>query len=287
MLSALTCATDGFGWVKGWIQARFGESATAIKYGQSWGRLREYFAECGLSNPTDVTRQVCYDYFLWRTGVARNTAYAELLVLSAVLHEAVLRGLIPANPAVRLGIKRQPPAKRKPEFSLAMLDEIEAATLKEKGKRADFYRISFLIARYHGVRIAETRFPLSWVNFDANTITFCVKGQREHVVPLHPKLRPHLLKLKEEGAGWTFTDPSYAKLMSTLWCTFFRRHGFYGRIPFSCFHALRVTAISRLLRAKIPPDQVMRYVAHSDTETHRLYQRIRNEDLSDCVAALG
>src|SRR5687767_3116777 len=105
MLSAQTCATDGFGWVKGWIQARFGDSLTATKYGQSWGRLQEYFAERGLSNPTDVTRQACYDYFLWRTGVARNTAYAEVLVLSVILNEAVLRGLIQANPALNLGIK--------------------------------------------------------------------------------------------------------------------------------------------------------------------------------------
>ena len=279
-------ATDGAEWVMGWIAARFGDGLTATRYRRSWEKIHAYLNAKGIHCLSAITRQTCYDYFLWRTDAARNTAYAELRVLSVVLKEAVLRGLISANPCVQLGIKRLPAKKTKPEYTPEVLDEIERCIAQETGKHRDFYRISFAIARYHGVRIHETRFPLHWVDFTNNTITFRQKGQIDRTVPLHPKLRPVLLELVERGQGWTFSEPSNPSYMSTYWQKFLKRHGFIGRIPNACFHALRVTTISRLARKNISEAKAKRYVGHANSAVHAIYQRVRVSDLEDCVHAL-
>lgn len=276
--------TDGK-WVASWIAARFGDSGTAVSYRQAWHHLLEYFHEKEISSLGAITRQAVFDYFLWRT-VSRNTVYGEVRVLSVVLKESVLRGLIPANPAVQLGIKKLPVQKVKPEYSAATLDELQAVIDSNKSRRREFYRVSFAVARYHGVRLAETRFPLSWVNFEANTIRFVQKGGKELIVPLHQKLRPILLELKERGQAWTFAEPSNPNLMAANWSKFLRRRGFTEKVVNACFHALRVTAISQLARANISEAKAKRFVGHSSTAVHTIYQRVQVDDLRGCCDAL-
>lgn len=279
-------ATDGFAWVKTWVAAKFGDSLTGRQYASAWSMLKRYLTEKGISGCAGITRQVCYDYLLWRADVKRNTALWELRVLSAICHEALRRNLLNANPVLALGLKRQA-VSIKPELSAALMDEI-LATIDgmKRTHHKHFYRMSFLIGRYHGVRLSETRFPLHWVNFDENTVTFHMKGDKMHSVYLHPKLRPVLLELVKAGHAWTFAEPSDQFCMSELWHRFFARKGFTARIPGICFHCLRVTVISQLARANIPEAKAMRYVAHSSSAVHRIYQRVRVSDLADCCDAL-
>ena len=279
-------ATEGsFAWVESWLAARY-TGVTYTGYLGSWRQCQRYFREKEITTFSAITRQHCYDFLLWRK-VARNTAYKDLRVLSVILHEAVLRGLIPANPAAQLRIKMQPVAKLKPEFPDAILEEIMACILKETSKHREFYRVSFLVARYTGCRLAETRFPLSNVDFESNTITFRTKGSHDHTVPLHPKLRPVLKELAERGQGWTFAEPSNPNYMSIYWQKFMVKHGIKAKLPFSCFHSLRVTAATRMARANVSEAKAMRFLRHGSSTIHRVYLRVRVADLEDCCAALA
>jgi hypothetical protein len=53
-----------------------------------------------------------------------------------------------------------------------------------------------------------------------------------------------------------------------------------------CFHCTRVTVITRLCRANVSESQAMRFVGHASETIHRVYQRLRAEDVSACVSAL-
>jgi integrase len=279
----------GWEWVEPWICGRHELGYTRTRYLRAWRTLVQFFQEAGVQSIKDITREHCFAFIEWRkrtSGVCLDTCRHNLLVLGLILREAVLRGLINANPAAQLGIKRPPPKKTKPEYSTEVLDEIAAYADTEPGKYREFYRISFAIARYHGVRLAETRFPLDRVNLAAGTVTFIMKGSRTHTVPLHPKLRPMLEALIAEGRKWTFTEPSNPNFMSTYWQKFLKRHGFKDRIPNACFHALRVTCISRLARANVSQAKAMRYVNHASETVHKIYQRVSIEDMNDCADAL-
>lgn len=285
--SAASVAMDGVGWVDGWLAARHGNSLTYIRYAATWRRLKAYLSEKGIKDFAALTRQHCFDYYLWRVGIKRNTVGWELRVLAAICHEAVKRSIIGANPASALGVRRQT-VKLKPELSPELMDEILA--LVEKMRRTpykDFYRVSFLLGRYHGLRISETRFHLSCVNFATNTLTITTKGDKTHAVYLHPKVRPMLEEMANRGQAWTFAEPSDPQTMSDMWHAFFKRTGLRDRYPGICFHSQRVSVISQMARANISEIKAMRYVSHATASVHRIYARTRVADLADCCDAIG
>ena len=67
------------------------------------------------------------------------------------------------------------------------------------------------------------------------------------------------------------------------WHRFFRKIG----LPHISFHCTRVTVITRLARAGVPEQQAMRFIGHATLEVHRIYQKLKTGDLSDCVSVLN
>lgn len=296
-------------WVPSWIERRYQfKPKSALRYSTAWRSLRMFLDEYEITLPRQLTREHCSTYLDWRSHAdvaagkyraGHNTALLELKFLALVMKEAVLRQYAPFNPARELGFNRAP--VRKPhdfttEGSKVTLAMIQDAIAQESEKRRQWLLPSFLIARYHGVRLSETVVNLEDVRLwqdDAGRamgeITFHQKGRnglpRVRTKPLHPLLLPFFQDLKTRGVPRSLQPPkSFAK----EWHLFFLRHGFKNLEPNSCFHSLRVVVENQLRRAGIPKEIRKKYLSHeSGDDVNASYDRVAVNEMRVCHAALS
>jgi hypothetical protein len=279
-------------WVPSFLDQITVNPGSRKRYNMVWRALRLWLAEHRLTHPRHVTRQLCLAYPGWRQScptlrrVVHNTALYDLKILGMILDEAVRRNLLSANPCRRLGLRRQPVTRLKPE-----LDESDFAALTAVAARfprhQTFLERSLLLSRYQGCRLMETQInPMRDVNLTDGTITFQLKGGRYHSAPLHPALVPLFTQLQAEGATTTY-PPIKTAQPSNLWWRAFRASGVSVRKPFACFHSIRVTAISRMARKGVSITHAMAIVGHASSTVHRVYQRVRVDDLRGALDALS
>ncbi|MEP6669682.1 MAG: tyrosine-type recombinase/integrase [Chthoniobacter sp.] len=190
------------------------------------------------------------------------------------MNEAIRQGMASTNPSARLGLKKGP-TKEKPEIT----DDEIAAIRSALATRPEWMRTCFEIAIHQGCRFAETCLPLSNVDLERNRITFHAKGGKTFTTLLHDALIPLFTRLRKEGHTRSFDMPAQT---GREWTRFFRKIG----LRHLCFHSTRVTVVTRLCRAGVTESQAMRFVGHASETIHRIYQRLRAEDVSACVSAL-
>jgi len=273
-------------WVQDFLNLQYPkESKTHTRYQSAWNSLSVYLKEKEILSPRHVAYEHVMDYFPWRKkhsvlkkGASKNTALYELRVLKLLMKQAIRRfHLTMANPCAELGIKKDAP-KIKPEITETDIEKIRAG-LKDW---PEWMQISFEIGLHQGCRLMETSLPLEHIDLEKMEIQFHAKGKKVFTTKLHQGLVPLVKKLKAEKRKVTW-EPSCASQPSTQWTRFFRKIG----LPQYCFHCTRVTVISRLARSKTVSERdAMGYVGHSSVEVHRIYQRLKVEDLSSCVTAL-
>lgn len=286
-------------WVQTFLTTRAKAQRSLERYLFIWRTMSMFLQERKVTVPRLLTFNHCYDYIEWRKKpcpkegryhASINTIRIELSILGMIMNEAVRRGYALTNPCRDINIAGTKP-KPKPEFTeehLAMI-EAEIAKVSDQQKRT-FLERSYFIARYQGCRQAETHLnPMDDVVIDEScqrgTITFRIKGDRVHTAPLHPKLIPLFQKLQDEGATETYKMPGNPRF---AWYKFLRDSGLKAKIPGACFHCLRVTAVTRLARSKkVKEAEAMRFIGHASVLVHRVYQRLRADDLGDCLEALG
>jgi len=281
---------EGWAWVEAFLDARYrGQEKTRLRMRAGWFALDTWLRMQGVRSPRMLDRAACLAFPGWRlSGEARkaglraarhNTALFELKALSTILREAVARGLAPVNPCLQLGLKRVR-GKIKPEILPDEIAQIEAALVTETGKHAEALRISWAIAMAQGCRLGETCVRLADVDFAEQTITFRVKGGGDHTAMLNPAIAPLLRRLRQERREFAFAlPPSFAK----VWWTFFQRLG----MPHLSFHCTRVTAVTRLRRAKVDPRVARDFIGHSSEIIHRIYERGSHAEQAGATAALG
>lgn len=273
-------------WVPGFLESTYANAPkTLVKYQSCWRALSCWMRSVGVHAPIHVQRHHAAEYVAWRTAkkvselsgkrkVCRNSAIVDLVILRIIMYEAVKRSYIATNPIARLGLKldRQ---REKPELTPMQIEQV-----REELKRSpEWMRTCFEVALLQGCRLAETSVPFSDVDMERETITFTIKRNRRHTTKLHPSLVPMLRSLVSRGYEKTCELPRGA---SYEFHRLFKRLGMNGL----SFHCLRVTAITRLARAGIPEGTALRFIGHSSSAIHRLYQRLQVSDLSACVAAL-
>lgn len=257
---------------------------TKERYETAWKNLTRFLNENKIPFPQQFKRKHLFEYLKWRTEpnnegrprVSHNTALYELKFMSQLLDEAIRRGYCLDNPCRRLGIKKQP-IKPKPEIT----GQDIALILRELAQEPEWMGVSFRIAILHGTRLQATSVHLrDDIDLTTRRITFHEKGGKVFTVPLHEDLVTMVQQLRSAGAVRTCIIPKGA---SKRWRQFFDR---IGR-PQYCFHCCRVTVITRQARSGVSEGKAMRYVGHASTEIHRVYQRLKVEDLSACHAPLA
>jgi integrase len=286
-------------WVPTYLAARYSQSTrTRSRFESAWRSLRMFFTEHRIAAPRNLTREHCNLYFTWRLKpdikngkyrAGHNTALLEIKILSLLMKEAVRRGYAKENPARDLGIKRAP-RKLYPELTDQALQLILDSIPQEPEKYRTFLLRSFLIARWHGVRLTETLLnPQTQVwqqEIKGQTrwmILFHQKGNREKPKLLHPELIPLLSKLKQDGAVQTYEPPDRP---SRVWFNFLKKCGVKKLLPNACFHSLRVTAATRMARAGVPLHIAMEYLTHASTTIHQAYIRWQPEDMEEAHGAV-
>ena len=270
-------------WVPVWLYATK-KGKTLEKYIQVWSVFEEFFEEQSVIIASQITRDLCMEYNLRRqvglSGLGKcsaTTALFDLRILRAILFEALKRGHVQQNVASRLGIK-MPRMKERAELSTQDIELIRLA-LPDLNHRM---RIAFEIALHQGCRLRETSMPLSRIDEKSGTITFITKGDRLLVTALNPGLIPLISKLR--GAKKKETFPWYQQI-SRDFSRLFKKLGLSKQGK--TFHSTRVTAITRLARSgKVSEQQAMRFIGHSSSAVHKIYQRLGAHDLGSCLAAL-
>lgn len=281
-------------WVSAYLQDKYRHSPRTLQsYEGSWATVADFLAEHGVHVPAQVTFNHVVAFLTWRTAqkrhsgaaISRNTALQELRVLSLIMREAVRRGFALGNPVERSGLRRDP-AKEKREFTGAEIERVREALRVREGKLPVTERwmsVCWEIALHQGCRLTETQVPMELVDEKAGTIQFAGKGRngmkRVFTTTLHEGLRPLMAQLRAAGATVTCSLP---RMAAKEWHFFFKRLEMHG----VSFHCTRVTVITRLARAGVPEQQAMRYVNHASAAIHRIYQKLRAEDLSACTKAL-
>lgn len=275
-------------WVEKFLDSQYEKQPKTLhRYKTCWRYLQAFLEEREILAPHQLTFDDCNDYMEWRKAgqpqhgfykCGHNTARLDLKILHLICERAIKRGLIVANPCRKLGIKRHK-SPEKPELT----DE-DIALIRQKLvelKMPEWMSISFEIAIHQGVRLTETSFPLTRIDWKNNNIEFHAKRDQQYSVSIHPKLLPLLKKLKREKREKTCEIP---KMASKDWWRFFKKIGLHQKGV--CFHCTRVTVITRLIRAGFSEAAVMNVVHHASTEVHRIYQRLGVKDTRPVLASL-
>jgi site-specific recombinase XerC len=268
----------GWEWVTKALSPGLSNPATKRRTLDRWMRIEVYLLQSGIRGPAYVTADTVADYIEWRTThkkrsgktASRNTAIYEVRLLSRVMRHAVRRRLVQYNPMEGIPLSKEP-AKEKPAMTEEEIAKIRAA-LPNKPK---WMGIAFEIALATGCRLRETQIPLKCIDFDKGTITFpSPKGgtKRAFTIPMPTSLRPLLESLKDKEV--TCKIPYMAS--KEFGRDFLHRE---LKMPHLCFHCLRVTKVTQMLRADVPLSAAMRLVNHSDELVHRIYQRYSVDDL--------
>lgn len=282
-------AEDGAGawlgrWVPSWLEYRYRNRRSFVRCKNAWAHLSVFFEMRNVTHPSQVTYLLCHDYVKWRTNkdlaakeerkvAAWNTAVMEMRVLGAIMQEALKRGLIIANPCAKLGL-----AKRDSKTKRVIAREEEALIYSEirRLKKPEWMSECFLVAMKQGCRLMEVAVPMQQVNEKQMTITFNVKGGRQHTAPLHKDLLPLVKRARKEERERLVMMPPQA---SSCFTKLFRKLELDGL----CFHCTRVTVVSRLCEAGFSESQTMAYVGHASELVHALYRKMR----PGAVAKLG
>lgn len=294
--------SKGWAWVSDYLNIRYAANHLSNqRYLSAWTSIEMFIQEKKIPSPASFTRAHCFQYVTWRQKPDRekgkykaclNTVLTEIKVLRIILQEAVERGMCPGNPCIKLGIKAGKP-KQKPELTAEHCATIRAEIRKvEDSYERQLLRTSFEIARHQGCRLKETQInPMTDVDITGRRIRFKVKGGKEHIAPLHPNLVPLFEELQSEGRTTTWCVPPNrpqkwaGTWAGNVWFRFLTRIGL--KKDNITFHSTRVTVATEFVRKNVPEAKAMKYLGHASTTVHRIYQRLRLDDLSDCVDAIG
>ncbi len=266
---------SGWGWVEGWLANHCKSPKTLRAYKTHWAHIRHFLQVHGLHHPRMLAFRHGAEYVEWRGGrraqhkaCSRNTALLEVKLLGQILKHAARRGMIPANPISGLGIAKED-VEPKREITEAEIKQCLDALPEEP----EWMRLAFQIALHTGCRLRETALVMANVDFEAKTITFDTpKGGRSKAFtrPLPEALVGVLWPIRARKISHEFPFQPSRRFQQ-----FFEKLKIEG----VSFHCLRVSYVTRLHRAGVPLSAAMRLVNHSSEVVHRVYQRLRVDDV--------
>lgn len=283
-------------WLPQFVAMKYRNKPGTLRRWKSVERtLRMFWTEFGIETPRQLTRQHCFDYFKWRVQpdpkrgkhkATHNTALLEMQALGVLMKEAVHRGFASANPCRELGVGRDD-VNKPMDLSDDILAELEKHIAETTGDERTILWRGYIVARYHGVRLTETRVnPMRDVvlrDENSSEITFFQKGGRKRTKPLHPKLFALFKELQDAGATELYP---VRQNLAAFWFWHFNRWKMkrHGKV---CFHSLRVTVQNKLRRAGVNDEIRRAYLSHeTGKDVHEGYSRIKVDEMRVCHSAL-
>ena len=255
-----------------------GSPKTLTRYLGAWQWISLFLADRGIRHPRAVRFEHGQQFVDWRKGyvkstgksVSHNTACLDLKIFGKIVQRAVAKGMMAANPLVRLGISKED-TRETPEITAKEFTKILPALEKQD----EWMGLSFRIGRELGCRLQDTALARKNVDFERMVVHFPnPKGGRKKAfsVPLPQSLKPVLEAAFADGRATAFKMPAQPSLD---WRDFFDDLG----LKHLHFHCLRVTYVTGLARRGVPRAVAMRLLNHGSELVHRLYQRLNVDDL--------
>jgi site-specific recombinase XerD len=142
---------------------------------------------------------------------------------------------------------------------------------------------------YAGLRKTEGRL-LQRRSIEGNTIRVKGKGDKERILPMHPRLREAIRKHLQGSteARWVF--PSTRLIGCAISDTRVRHIisevGEIAGIPGLHPHALRHTFATRLSDQGVPLEVIQELLGHADPKTTRIYTKVRPQRFFDAIELL-
>jgi integrase len=297
-LEAPITAAGGWEWVDSWLDTRW-QGQTGYQYRKIWRKLQEWLTEKKLVNPHSVTREHCLGYTAWRMAqdVKRNTAIIEAKFLGQILEEAINQKRCTANPARKLGLKREAV-----EGKRAWTDS-ELALVDAELKKTDPYgwmRVTYLLGRYQAARIGSCAVPLWCIDLELKTITYPQpKGgkERAYTQPIDARLLPELREIvvhrKKLGAKTLCDLPEFEKVKDEAYdgpgAASFEWRKFLDGLGIKdvSHHDLRRTWVTKAALAGVPESVACRFSNHSSVTVHRIYQAFTTSDMAAQLARMA
>jgi hypothetical protein len=263
-------------WVLQWIGQRWGhKNKTASIYRRRWRNIIAYLTEMKATHPVAVTRELALAYPQWRKA-GRNTAIYELKFLALVMDEAIERKFIKTNCARKLKLKEtenvHTPIWSDEQIEIAM-QEIE------KLDKYGWMHVTFLMGKFQAARLGQCSVPINCINLSRRVINYpgeIMKGGKSFEQSIDPNFIPVLKEIishrRKLGSSTICDLPilppvEIRKFLDSL--------GFYN----ISHHGLRVAWITRAALSGIPETFSRKFVNHSSSLVHQIYQRIEATDL--------
>ena len=293
-------------WCEKWLETKSieAEESTHARY----TRIVDRFLECiGAKANRDLSTLQANDIARFRDretkALSRATANLSLKVLRVCFGEAVRRGLVAVNPAVRVPVLKTRDKSARRAFSLSEIKRI----LKACGDDAE-WRGLVLFGLYLGQRLGDLA-KLTWraVNFETGEIAFTTrKTGRRIVLPLVQPLSDYLASLPatDNPDAFIFPRAASANRTGTLSNKFReilvdaglaepRGHEATDRGRSQAretseisFHSLRHGAVTMLKASGVSDVLAREIVGHESAAISRQYTHLSTDDLRSAMQRL-
>src|SRR5438874_2146438 len=293
-------------WCEKWLETKSieAEESTHARY----KRIVDRFLECiGAKANRDLSTLQANDIARFRDretkALSRATANLSVKVLRVCFGEAVRRGLVAVNPAVRVPVLKTRDKSARRAFSLSEIKRI----LKACGDDAE-WRGLVLFGLYLGQRLGDLA-KLTWraVNFDTGEIAFTTrKTGRRMILPLVQPLSDYLASLpaSDNPDAYIFPNASSAKRTGTLSNRFRdilvdaglaepRTHESTGKGRSQAretseisFHSLRNSAVTQLKKAGVSDFTACEIIDHESAAISRQHTHLSTDDLRNAMQRL-
>ena len=205
-----------------------------------------------------------------------------------MMDAAIARGYATSNPAANLKLKKsvQP---EKVVWSDAEVEKVLKAL--EEQDCFGWMHVVFLMGYFQAARLRQCAVPLSGIDFDRRLITYpsiIVKGGKAFSHPIDSDFLSTLAELvdhrRNQGKSTLCDIPGENKEpVSVQIRKFLNSLG----LQHLCHHGLRATWITRAAKNGVNEALARRFVNHSSTQVHQLYQKIQGDDLLPMLDAFA
>ena len=232
-----------------------------------------------------------------REGLSSTTVNLDAKILRTALNGARRQGVIQTNPAEAVDL----PERRSIERGTFTPAEIKMLLDECKGTE---WETLILFGYYTSARLGDsTKMLWDKMNLTDGTMEFFEgKNQKWIVLPMHPELQRHLLKLAGIDKAQKHITPKMAKLgpggrhdLSEGFKRIVVKAGLslqtvessgVRNISKRTFHALRHSFTSALANAGIAPELRMKLTGHKSAAVHNGYTHLELETLRNAIGKL-
>lgn len=258
-------------------------AASIASYRASWGRLSALAGKpMGRITIDDLQAIIDQDE---ANGLSKSSINNDKILMKALFRHAMERDLVSKDYSAFVEL---PSVAAK--YERGAFTEEQVIALKQMAASGFPWADTALMLCYTGFRVSELlALTADAYNPDEDYLQGGMKttAGRNRIVPVHPMIKPYLLRRLEEGGQRIVVDQSGKQISSGLYRTYFSRIAAELGTPQATPHWCRHTAASRMKMAGVDPLAIKRILGHADTDITEHYTHVDVDFLRREILKLG